>query len=257
MNQSNSTVTEFFFGLTWSAYIRLALSLFGVVLNLLNILVFLSPKLKGPCYQLMLVKSVANLFYNSFSVATEFATYCVNCEITQYYASVVYTIVVNFYISSCVALLRILIEIAVSIYTFCILQNKFWSKKRWSIVITVALVVITCSVYAPRLFAYTPFRMPGSKTIYRISLTSFGLSDAFRIIGYVQQFLRIFFAVVVSSIINLVNMVKFKRRFSKNRICSLATFPSGDNLAKVSIVTSGKTGFPIIKGLHFLKYKIR
>lgn len=230
MNQSNSTVSEIFSGLNWSAYIRLVLNLSGVFLNLLNIIVFLSPQLKGPCYQLMLVKSAANFFYQSLSVIAEFTTYCVNCQITQYYSSVLYTIVVSFSLSSCIAMFRMFIEIALSIYTFSILRNKVWTKMKWTILIGVVLAVVACGVYAPRLFAYTPFQIPGSNTLYRLSLTPFGLSVTFRIIGYIQQFLRIFFAVVVVSAINIVNIVKFNRRFRNI---------SSDSSTNMSIINSG------------------
>ena len=60
----------------------------GIITNLLNIIVFLNPKMKDPSFKFMLTISFANFFINCFSVYG-FIIYCDKCTLNRSYITMV------------------------------------------------------------------------------------------------------------------------------------------------------------------------
>lgn len=214
MNQtSNPSV---FIGLTASSYVKIVISVFGMLTNLVNIIVFLSPKLKDVSYRLMMSKSVANIVYLAVAFELEIVVNCVNCAWSGSFISVWDNIAFGIYFLSCLAVFRILIDIAISIYTYCILINKPYNRSL--ILVLVILFVVSLLYNLNKVFMLTALQLPNQK--YILMLTSFGLSYASQVIQIVTTVFRIFLAVVVVSLINLANVIKFSKRF-KSRVFSI------------------------------------
>lgn len=230
MNQSNTTTTiaPIFVGFTWSGYVRSSLSIVGLILNTINIGVFLSPKLKDTSYKYMLAKSLVNWSYLAFTLATEFISYCVNCDWSPTFMSKFFTIAVGVYFLSVLSLYRTLIDITISVHTYLILINKNWNKQYTYLLVLVGLFIFAAVFNIQKPFTLTIIQIGPNSFMY--VFTQYGLSDLNRILLSVQTLFRIFLAVVLLSIINLANLVLFRRRF-KNRtigtLTSIEPIPTG------------------------------
>lgn len=230
MNQSNTSITvaPIVVGFTWSAYVRSSLSLVGLILNTINICVFLSPKLKDTSYKYMLAKSFVNWSYLAFTLATEFVSYCMNCDWSPTFMSKFFTIAVGVYFLSVLSIYRTLIDITISVHTYLILINKNWNKKYTFLLVLMGLFIFSAVFNVQKPFSLTIIQIGPNSFMYMF--TQFGLSDLNRVLITVQTLFRIFLAVVLLSVINLANLVLFRRRF-KNRaigtLTSIGSVPTG------------------------------
>lgn len=221
-NSSFQENLSMFSGLSWQAILRLAINSFGIVTNAFNLFIFANSKLKSPCYQLMLVKSVSSLLYNIFGVVSEFVSYCNNCQLKMFYFSTLYTLSISSYFTTCLAMFRISIEIVLSIHTFCLLRNKCWTRMRWTILICVSVAIFVCGLQAVRLWANRIVPLTGSMKFFLVIPSSLGLSTSYRIFICFHLSLRVFLAVVLLTTLNILNMIQFSKRFKSepNQIIS-------------------------------------
>lgn len=217
MNQSNTTaitpIVSVYAGFSWSGYVRISLSLFGFFFNTINIFAFLSSILKDTSYKYMLAKSVASWIYLALTLTTEFIAYCVNCDWSLSYLSKFWTIAIGVYFLSCLAFFRILIDITLSLYTYLILVNKTWTKKYIYLVILVGEFVFSILFNLQKPFTYSVIQAPGQSG-FANAFTQFGQSDFNKILNIFQSLFKIFLAVILLAIINMANLILFRRRFN-------------------------------------------
>lgn len=205
-------------GLTWSGYVRVSLSFVGIVLNTVNIGVFMSPKLKDISYKYMLVKSAVSWAYLAFTLSTEVVSYCVNCSWSLTYAARVYSVAISIFFLSCLALFRTLIDIIISLNTYFILINKDWNRRKYTSVILLSILFIVANVYnIQKPFSFTIIKIPFQQNAFINVNNQFGQSEFNTILLIVQTVFRIFLSVVLLSIINVANLIRFRKRF-KHRI---------------------------------------
>ena len=217
MNQSTVAVGY----IKWDGYVRGSIDLFGIFSNLINILVFLSPRLKDTSYKLMHVKAVSNLVYFLIAFETEILTFCVNCAWSSSYAAGFNYCYVYIYFSSCLHLLTIAIDVVLSVYTYCILINKPWLGRFTFLWISIALFAVSLGFYGqkPLVFAIYPIGNTGN---FYYTYSAFGASTTNKTLQIVQSFTRVFLAIVVVTVINVFNVVKFSKRY-KGKIFALKT----------------------------------
>ena len=214
MNQTNLTSfvtvqTDF----TMLAYSRSAVGMFSLVTNSLNVIVFLNAKLTDTSYNFMLAKSIANIIYVIFSLLAEVLTYCNRCHSAHTYFAVVYTNIVSFYLMSCLAMFRILLQLTVSTYTFCILSKRGWQTRHVYIWLLVALGLISAVFYIQKPFMYSIAE--ARENVYFISPTHFSRLPAIKFVSIFQTFFRFFLVGVLLTFINVFNVIKFRRRFKR------------------------------------------
>lgn len=201
-----------------AVYMRLIEFPFGMITNFINICVFLNPKLKDTSYTYMLTISITNFFYQSFL----FVSYVfMSIPITQstYFVNL-YSIVVPQYLTVCLAIFRIIVEITLSLHTYCILINKNWMNRIPSKVLLPIFFLVSLLVYAQ-----LPFTSAiGSSTdqngivTYFQQPTDFGISALAKTIGVINTLLRILLAVLVLTIVNVLNVIEFRKRFNSKRV---------------------------------------
>ena len=95
--------------------------LFGILTNILNIAVFLHPKMKDVSFKYMLALAVSDVLYLSF-LSASFIIYCKNCVASQTVGYVIYFIVIFYYLTGSLALFDILIENFLSIQRYLLIQ---------------------------------------------------------------------------------------------------------------------------------------
>lgn len=205
-----------FTGFTWSAYTRMSLCFVGMIANTINIAVLVNPKLKDISYKLMLAKSTSNLAYLGFALTTEIISYCSSCPWSTYYFSSLFFIIGGIFAPVTLTMFRILIEIALSIYTYCILINKPWTRKYTYLWILIGCALFSIAFYLYKCFYFNIKQVPGMNIFY-IASTALYLSEANKVLSIVQTLLiRIILAVVVVPIINFWNLILFRKRFQNH-----------------------------------------
>lgn len=201
-------------GFRWPDYAALSVCGLGIVTNTINILVFLNRRrFRNANYNFMLAKSVTNLVYLIVSFLVEFFVYCINCPITFTYFANIYAIYFAFYLASCLAIFRILIEIALSFRVSFILTRRERLVNISYKPILIVLGLISLLYYANKPFAFRIESIPGTSMFY-LNYSRFGETAVFSILVIVQQIVRIFLAVVLLTIVNLVNLVLFRERYA-------------------------------------------
>lgn len=214
MNQSNlniSNSSNSHSGFSWWDYWALTVCSLGLITNTINLIVFASRKLKDDSYKLMFCKSLANFAYLLLSFLSEFFVYCIKCPITFTYFANLYAIAFGFYLASCLAVFRILIEIILSVRVYSTLANHTWFRTI-SNPMVIFVFVVSLVFYAEKPAQFVIINTAGTD-MYYLWYSDFGASKTFEIISIVQQFVRVFLAVVVLTVINVVNLIQFKRKF--------------------------------------------
>jgi hypothetical protein len=216
MNETNSTSSNSSaMGLKWNLGFRLAVLSFGLVTNTINVLAFLSPKLKDTCYKYMLATTLNNLIYLIINVMGILFYYCLNCSSSQTYFAAIYSITASLYLSDCTSVMRILLDVTISLRTYFILINKNLEWLSYKLVLVI-LMCISLLYYAQIPFSYSPSTV--DFVTYSVQSTSFGSSTLNRWLIIGQYIVRMALAVVVLSIVNVLNLIQFRRRYQKRGI---------------------------------------
>lgn len=137
----------------WNLILRLVVLFLALCANSISVIVFMNSHLKDICYKYMLATSITNISYLIISIGGIFFYYCYDCSSSHSYFSAVYSIVFTFYIVNSMLLMRILLEVTISLRTFFILTNKNtnWLNYRVSILV---LFVVSVLFYAEVPFSY-------------------------------------------------------------------------------------------------------
>lgn len=84
--------------------------LFGLVTNLLNILIFFKLKDKDKSFKYMLIISINDFLHLAFNVYA-FTFYCNNFRLNQTYSAQIFRLFIKDYLAKCSAVFTILIDI--------------------------------------------------------------------------------------------------------------------------------------------------
>lgn len=222
LNQTINPAKPSFFGNTsdgfsWQDYFYLCITISGMLTNLVNFIVFFRIKLKDVRYKYMLWKSLANFFYLLLTFMSEIFIYCINCSSTKLFFSAFYLIYINTYLASCFAMFRILVELVLSFNTFLILKRRNWFEKIPYQTTIILLGILSLTFYAPKLpgFRISHNSITGT---FSMAYTSFGLSQAFKIISITQSLVRVFLNVIALGFINVLNLIQFRNWFKRRRV---------------------------------------
>lgn len=198
-------------------------SAFCIVSNLINIFVFLHPKMKDVTFKCMLSMSISHLLYSGLLIYNVYF-YCGTCSVTKTYASQIYRILINFYFTSCLAIFSHFCELFISIKRYLILKNLKLNntKNKW---ILFTLIIVSLLFYLSELFAASIeqtevyLEQNSSYTLFKINYstdyTNFGKSYLNRLISMFQVSIRVFISMILLSAINIANLYEFNKRYTK------------------------------------------
>ena len=196
------------------------ISLFGCVTNGFNIAVFLHPKIKDESFKYLLAKSVSNFLY-SILMAYNMILYCEECSVNKTYVSQLYRITINYYFTSCLALFGHLCEIYVSVYHLLrLINSKLHSLISYKVNIIV-FFVFSVLIYLNELFSYDIMQTQSYlnqtqvQVIYSTERTIFGKSTLGKMLPIIQAMLRVFITTILLTVINILIVYHFNKRFSK------------------------------------------
>ena len=146
-------VYSFYWKLEWGYLLLPAICLFGFLTNLINIIILLNPKMKDISFKYILTTCISDLFYLTLNSYT-FIRLCSDCPLHTSYFTQIYTVSIHYYLSSCLAIFCVFIDIILSLIRYSILKNKtFIQSFRYYLVISF-LFLFALIFYVPQLFLY-------------------------------------------------------------------------------------------------------
>ncbi len=198
--------------------------LFGVITNLINVMVFVNPRITDKCFKYMLASSISDFIYLSLFLIDYFILhlFCVSRCFTVSHSSHSYTVqliffLVNDYFSSSLAFFNILTDILLSLKRLMIVTNKYYVT--W---ISYKVAIPFC--YFVALLVYSPVLIlkevkecnstPNS-TLYTTVPTKFSQSNIGTATPIILSSIRIFLAIVVLSTVNIITTTKLKNQLMK------------------------------------------
>jgi hypothetical protein len=194
----------------------------GMLTNLVNISVFLNPKLKEKSYSYMLATSVSNFFYLSLLFVAHMFIFCL-CSVGESYFAAVYVIIIVDYLTSSLAVFRICVEIMLTFHTYCILAYKKRIESISHRLIIVTLFLLSLVYYSPVLFLKNINENihPDGSVTYSPDLNPFGQSLASQVIIVTLQAIRLILENVVLAFMNFLTIIKFRQRFLQRKIVQI------------------------------------
>lgn len=216
-NSTASTITTNNFN--WFSICRVFVTSFGTFTNFLNILVFLNHKLKDTSYTYMLSNSISNFMYLALAFLSTIFMSCTSCVTYKTYFAAFFQAYIAGYCSSVLAFYRITVEILLSFHTYCILINQYWLR-----VVSYRVYLILLFILSTIIYAYSPFNQQIVVTwdsnqfeyLYSALTSNFGINGAGKNLGIVIMFIRLGLVVVVLTLLNVMNVIEFRRRFNNN-----------------------------------------
>ena len=203
----------------------------GVFTNILNVLVFISPKLKDSTYNLMMANSIVDIAFLTVS-GLSISIYCGDPCLPNYFTLAGQIMQIWFvnYILRSLAILTTLIEIFISFQRLMLIKNKPFLKDVSVVKVLVVLTIISLLFYLPAFFTakisstYSPLVfLPNStqidftrsKLIYFGAYTDFGTSRLSKIIMVALTIIRICLSTIVLLLINILSALEFQKRIQK------------------------------------------
>jgi hypothetical protein len=196
------------------------LSIFGLLSNMINIIVFVHPKMKDISFKYLLAISISHLFYCAFSIYSN-VLYCEACLCNKTYSSQFYKLLVNYYFTNCLAIFGHLCELFISMHRYLQLKNlKYLDRIPVKLNIFI-LFIFSFFIYMREILAYnilqTQIFLNGTliDVAYSLTNTEFGNTSAANIIPIVIALIKIFISTVLIAVINIGIVYEFHKRFNK------------------------------------------
>lgn len=212
-NATNSTTTttqeDNANPLHWPDILNSIICLIGLCTVSINISIFANPTLKDPTYKLLLCEAVSDFLYLLASSLWPIFKYALD---EHSLARSVYSIAIDDYLTSCLAINDIFIELFLSVDRLLILSNRAYLQNVPLLRIIVAINATSLVIYIPVLFLK---RIVSDSAGYSVVPTSFGLTRFGTVLPSILSVFRLCLVIVCLFSINLFTLVKFRRHIRR------------------------------------------
>jgi len=218
------TFTETFFANF--RFVNCSICIVGTVAQLINISVLTLPTFKDSSYKYIQINSINNMLYLLFVGLFNFYWCGFNCKIeNKSLFFVIYYLAIDEYLTSCMAMFNLFIQIFLSIQRIFLVTNKKFLHNIavWKVVLIIAILSLT--FYIPVLVVQKIVKTENNKNttisqsydenMYSVVSTEFGLSSAGTTFKTLLKVGRISTATIIFTIVNTINYVSFRRFFNK------------------------------------------
>lgn len=195
-----------------------ALGLVGVFTSVINFTIFWCLRKKDQIYKFYFFSSIADFLYMlmiSVYVLFSCGSPCENLNSKKLYRQI-YMIALDDYLTSCLAIYTIIIELFVTIQRYCMFTTKSYFQSQQPNIVMISTTVFSLVFYTPVVFLKKIVYL--GENSYEIQYTKFGLSKPGRVIPIVLSTIRLFIASIVLLVINIFTLVKFKKYLKKKQI---------------------------------------
>lgn len=205
--------------LIWSEVLYSCICCVGALTVSTNIVVFVNRQLKDPTYTFLLAEACIDLCYVSLLACyLVFKCGLASCEQRKTQLGFqIYVLVVANYLTSCMAINNIIIELFLSIQRLCIISN--WSflqnisaPKGVLVVLAVSLVYYSPVLFLNRIFAQTNSQ---GVLVFSLPLTDFGQSSIGHITPAILILVRLSLATIGLFSVNMFMFFKFRQHLEK------------------------------------------
>lgn len=221
----------------WPSLVNTFICLMGLITVSINILIFAHPTLKDPTYKLLLTEAFTDLIYLSCSALWPLFQYALNAHSL---AVVIYSIAIDDYLTSSLAINDILIELFLSVDRLFIILNKSAYLQRLPLTFTIGtLNLASLLFYLPVLFLRKIVEQP-ERNKYKLVLTPYlGQTTFGALIPTILSCVRLFLVMVCLFSVNLVTLVKFRKHIKqRSRLVSKVNHGKSGGKSKSSISTA-------------------
>lgn len=199
--------------LGWSDYASMGVCAIGIVTVCINIRVFLSAKLSDQTYKFLLVEACVDLLYLSLLSCSPliYSPYFDN-EL----APKLYSLIIDDYLTSCMAFNNILIELFLSIQRLSIVLNRSFLRNApfWRIVFVIfgVSLVFYAPVISLKVIDRTDEQNATTATSfgYELKMSTFGDSSFGRLVLPILSTVRVILVSVCLSSVNVFCLFKFR-----------------------------------------------
>lgn len=194
-----------------------SIGLIGILASSFNIIIFWNLRERDQIYKFYFFSSIADALYMtmiSLYVLFSCGIPCENLNGKQLYRHV-YMIVLDDYVTSCLAIYTILIELFITIQRYCMFTTNAILQTQRPKIFMAIICLFSLVFYIPVLFLKKIVHL--GKNEYKIENTKFGLSAAGRVIPIVLSSIRLFVASFLLLVINIFTLIKFKKYLKKKK----------------------------------------
>jgi hypothetical protein len=201
----------------------LIMASFSTLTSLFNIIVFSHPNLKDPTFKILLLVSIVDFCYMTLTLYDfSFTIKCkpspILCGEQSQISAYMTSYVVNKYLTSCLAIFNIMMEIYLSVNRLLLIRNITLIKDVTVRTVGPIFGSLALIYYLPSLFA-NRLEKTGIVYVYRnqtfvdyaLVLTEFGSSPVGQWVTSAIQILRIVLVVLVIFPINIVSIFLFQK----------------------------------------------
>jgi hypothetical protein len=235
MNNKNElgflVTSEKFYALYAIGFVQIV-KIFGVLSNIVNLIVFSDPRFKDQIYIYLRAHSIADIFYLACNFVGEYAfvKYYLPNTFTRSYLMQLAGLYLTNYFTSCLALFNILIELIVSFQRLLILKNVESCKCMRSTtpyLILTLFFIFSLIVYSQEVIFWLVLPIEtismNSKnetivgTLYDIGVNSFGINyiDIYDNLALSVQIFRGPVCLVLMIVLNSITWYQFKQYIAK------------------------------------------
>lgn len=211
-NLSNTTILPSSSLIIWPNILNSIICLSGLVTVSINISIFSNRTLTDKSYTLLLTEAIADLIYLTCSLVWPIFNYAID---SNSIIAALYSIAIDNYLTSCLAVYSVLIELFLSIDRLLILSNRLMLVNVSLRHAIICIALISLLFYLPVLFLQRIELTGDNEDGSILVTTSFGQTDFGKIIPTLLTVVRLFLILVCLFSINIVTLVKFKRYVSK------------------------------------------
>lgn len=201
------------------------ISVYGMITNIINIIIFRDPKFEDPIYIYLIAHSFADLFYLFFVFFSIFS-YVSNffLSFVQSYTIMLCGLYLANYLTSCLAIFNILIELIVSFQRLLILINAKYHNYIRNISVRLVLLVLfifSLLLYVHEIIFYQVYPIERNQTVgsnrYTISENKIGKEHLkiYKTIAICIQFFRGPVCLISMVIINSLTWFHFRKYLDK------------------------------------------
>ena len=206
-----------------NTYMVPAISFFGMITNIMTIIVFSHAEFNDLIYKYLYVNAFSNFVYLLicfFLFAPRCGQLCdfSTTRITQYYYFIFYT-----YLKGIPAILSINIQITVSLYKYVQITNKTFFKFKYFKLTIVILILFSAVFYLPILLTKSlkvvikPTSNNLTITTYSMIANDFGNSMIGKLLIIIVSVIRGFVSLIILTIINVLTKFEFSKFLKRKK----------------------------------------
>ncbi|RNA04434.1 hypothetical protein BpHYR1_052027 [Brachionus plicatilis] len=205
------------------------LSLVGTLTSVVNTLMFWKLRFKDQVYKYYLISSIFDTLY-MFSIFLYTLIACgYPCEKLNKNGLIkfIYLIAVYDYLTSCIAIYNILIEIFVTTQRYFLISRKKTLQNLNPNLVMFITILVSLLYYSPIVFLK---KICFTANIgFTMVYTNFGLSEVGRLVPIVLSSIRLILASVILLIANIFTLIEFKKYLKQKRLMKFSNLNSNLN----------------------------